>query len=162
MVFIFSTLSLESKIQGKGDLSPWAPGWADFWLFRNFLNPTQRLLTLLGQSRRGLINGCKNSETSIAEPEPPGATTFRVEPEPIYYLAGAGSGCIFLASKKGKPCVVTKQDPKAVYNGKCDPKKTCIKNSLIKKSKWKMLVYGAGAAWSRLFLPGAGAEKIWS
>ena len=25
-----------------------------------------------------------------------------------------------------------------------------------------MLVYGAGAAWSRLFLPGAGADPIWS
>ena len=38
--------------------------------------------------------------------------------------AGAGSGCIFLASKKGKPCVLTKHDFKAVYNGKCDPKQT--------------------------------------
>ena len=36
-------------------------------------------------------------------------------------LGGAGSGCIFLASKKEKPCVVTKHDFKAVYNGKCDP-----------------------------------------
>ena len=25
-----------------------------------------------------------------------------------------------------------------------------------------MLVYGAGAAWSRLFLPGAGADPIWT
>ena len=25
-----------------------------------------------------------------------------------------------------------------------------------------MLMYGAGAAWSRLFLPGAGANPIWS
>ena len=25
-----------------------------------------------------------------------------------------------------------------------------------------MFVYGAGAAWSRLFLPGAGADPIWS
>ena len=29
--------------------------------------------------------------TSVAEPEPPGAATFRVEPEPIFYLAGAES-----------------------------------------------------------------------
>ena len=77
-------------------------------------------------------------------------------------LAGAGS--IFLASKKGKPCVVTKNDLKAVYNSKCGPKKTCINNSLFKNTKGKMLVYraGAGAAWSRFFLPGAGADPIWS
>ena len=38
------------------------------------------------------------------------AASFRVEPEPIFYLAGAESRSrIFLASKKGKPCVVTKQ-----------------------------------------------------
>ena len=41
----------------------------------------------------------------------------------------------------------------AIYNGKCDLKKTCINNSLFKSLKWKLLVYGAGAAWSRLFLP---------
>ena len=28
---------------------------------------------------------------SVAEPEPPGAATLRVEPEPIFYLAGAES-----------------------------------------------------------------------
>ena len=50
---------------------------------------------------------------------------------------------------------MTKHDLRAIYNGKCDPKKTCINNSLLKSSKWKMLVYGARAAWSRLFLPGA-------
>ena len=46
---------------------------------------------------------------------------------------------------------MTKQDLRAIYNGKCEPKKICINNSLFKSSKLKMLVYGAGAAWSRLF-----------
>ena len=36
-----------------------------------------------------------------------GAATFRVEPEPIFY-GGFGSGYIFLASKKGKPCCCEK------------------------------------------------------
>ena len=31
------------------------------------------------------------SDTSVAEPKPPGAATFRVEPEPIFLLAGAES-----------------------------------------------------------------------
>ena len=30
-------------------------------------------------------------DSSVAEPEPPGAATFRVEPEPIFLLAGAES-----------------------------------------------------------------------
>ena len=38
---------------------------------------------------------------------------------------------------------------------------TCFNNSLFKSSILKMLVYGAGAAWSRLFLQ-AGADPIWS
>ena len=38
---------------------------------------------------------------SVAEPEPPGAATFRVELEAIFLFAG--SGCIFLSSKKEKP-----------------------------------------------------------
>ena len=50
--------------------------------------------------------------------------------------------------------VVTKHYLKAVYHVKCDPKKTCINNSLFKSSKWTMLVHGAGAVWSRLFLSG--------
>ena len=57
---------------------------------------------------------------------------------------------------------MTKHDIKAIYNGKCDLKTTCITNSFIKSSKYKILVHGAGAAWSRLFLPGAGADPIWS
>ena len=28
---------------------------------------------------------------SVAEPEPPGAATFRAAPEPIFFLVGAGS-----------------------------------------------------------------------
>ena len=28
---------------------------------------------------------------SVAEPEPPGAATFRAEPEPIFFWVGAGS-----------------------------------------------------------------------
>ena len=49
---------------------------------------------------------------------------------------------------------MTKHYLKAVYHVKCDPKKTCINNSLFKSSKWTMLVHGAGAVWSRLFLSG--------
>ena len=32
-----------------------------------------------------------SAANSVAEPEPPGAATFRVEPEPIFLLAGAES-----------------------------------------------------------------------
>ena len=60
---------------------------------------------------------------SVAEPEPPGAVTFRVELEPIFLFSGDLSrschrllsfkaapalGCIFLASKTGKPCSCVK------------------------------------------------------
>ena len=31
--------------------------------------------------------------TSVAEPEPPGAATFRAEPEPIFFWVGAGAAC---------------------------------------------------------------------
>ena len=66
------------------------------------------------------------STRSVAEPEPPGAATFRMEPGPIFLLAGAeslkkdGFGCIFLASKKGKPCSCNKYDLRAIYKGKYD------------------------------------------
>ena len=74
-----------------------------------------------------------------------GAPTFRGEPEPSAGAAFFKMVCTpgrykkkkalqavlrsrlrlhLLASRKGKPCVVTKHDIKAVYNGKCDPKKT--------------------------------------
>ena len=36
-----------------------------------------------------------------------------------------GSGCMFLASKKGKPCSCVKHE-RAIYNGKYDTKKTCV------------------------------------
>ena len=55
---------------------------------------------------------------------------------------------LFGKQKSKSLVVVTKHDFRAIYNGKCDPKKTCINNSLFKSSKLKMLVYGAGATWS--------------
>ena len=63
-----------------------------------------------------------------------------MEPEPIFLLAGAAffkaaSAASFWQAIKGKPCVVTKHDLKAIYNGKSDPKKTCITNALFKNSK---------------------------
>ena len=33
----------------------------------------------------------RDLKTSVAEPEPPGAATFRTEPEPIFFWVGAGS-----------------------------------------------------------------------
>ena len=38
-------------------------------------------------------------------------------------------------AKKEGLAVVTKHDLRAIFNGKCDPKKTCINNSLFKSSK---------------------------
>ena len=90
------------------------------------------------------------SATSGAEPPLLGWSRSR-EPEPPFWQA-----------KKESLVVVTKHDFKAIYNGKYDPKKTCITNSLFRSSKLKNLVHGAGAAWSCLFLPGAGADPIWS
>ena len=47
----------------------------------------------------------------VAEPEPPGAATFRVEPAPIFLLAEAESRSrLFLASKKESLVVVTKHE----------------------------------------------------
>ena len=80
---------------------------------------------------------------SVAEPEPSGAATFRVEPEPIFGWSEP--------AKKEILVIVTKHALRAIYNGNCDPKKTCINNSLFKSSKRKMLLYGAGAAWSHFF-----------
>ena len=58
------------------------------------------------------------------------------EPEPIFYLAGAAffkavPAASFWQAKK-ESLVFTKHNFKAVYNGKCDPKKTYINNSLFK------------------------------
>ena len=56
----------------------------------------------------------------------------------------------FWQAKKGKPCSCDKHDLKAIYKGRYDPKKTYINNSLIKSSKWKILMYGAAFFyWSR-------------
>ena len=50
------------------------------------------------------VSGCawivkcmQSTWISVVEPEPPGAATFRVEPEPIFYLTGsrAGAGAAF-------------------------------------------------------------------
>ena len=79
-----------------------------------------------------------------------------------FFKAAAAPAASFWQAKKESLVVVTKHDLRAIYNGKCDPKKTCINNSFFKSSKLKILVYGAGAAWSCLFLLGAGADPIWS
>ena len=70
---------------------------------------------------------------SVAEPAPSVAATFRVEPEPIFFVSRSwepeppskgGSGYTFQVNIKEKP---------------------------FKSSKWQILVYGTGAVWSRLF-----------
>ena len=52
-------------------------------------------------------------------------------------------------------------DLKAIYNGNCDPKKTYITNSLFSFKDLKMKNFSAWSR-SRLFLPGAEADPIWS
>ena len=106
-----------------------------------------------------------STHRSVAEPELRGAVTFRVGPEPIFMLAPDAS---FWQAKQESLVTCDKIWLEIIYNGKCDPKKTCINKSLFKNSKWKMLVYGARAAFFCLepeppfFLPGAGADPIWS
>ena len=62
--------------------------------------------------------------------------------EPFFLLAGAerrsrffkaapAQAASFCQAEKESLVVVTKQDLRAIYNGKCDPKKTCIDNSLF-------------------------------
>ena len=85
------------------------------------------------------------------------------EPGAIFLWAGvaffkAAPAASFWQATKESLVVVTKHDLRAIYMGKCDPKKTCINNSPFRSLKWKMLVYGAGAEWSRIFFPLAG---IW-
>ena len=63
----------------------------------------------------------------------------------------AAPAASFWQAKKESLVVVTKQEFRAFYNGKCYTKKTCINNSLFKSYQWKMLVYGDGNAWSPLF-----------
>ena len=53
-------------------------------------------------------------QISVAEPEPPGAATFRVAPEPelIFFLAGAGSRSrIFFWSELGAGAALFKAAP---------------------------------------------------
>ena len=86
------------------------------------------------------------------EPEPPGvaiilpgagADPICLEPEsaPGPWTSGAGAGAakkkwrLRNTAKKESLVVVTKHDLRAIYTGKCDPKKTCIINSLFKNSK---------------------------
>ena len=62
-------------------------------------------------------------------PEPPGAATCKVEPEPNFLLAGAAffkvaPASSFWQAKKESLVVVTKHDLRAIYNGKCNLKKT--------------------------------------
>ena len=69
-----------------------------------------------------------------------GAATSRVEPEPIFLLAGAAffkaaPAASFWQAKKESLVVVTKDDLRSIYKGNCDLKKTCINNSLFKSSK---------------------------
>ena len=107
------------------------------------------------------------SRSSVAEPEPHGAATFRgaPEPEPIYFPVGARSrsrtfkaapAAYFMQAKKKSIVLVSNMTLKAVKKGKYGQKYNCIHNSPFKRSKGKILVCGAGAgaAWSRLFLPG--------
>ena len=70
---------------------------------------------------------------SVAESEPPGAATLRMEPEP-HFLRRLRLH-LFDKQKKESLVVVTKNDLRAIYNGKCDPKKTSINTSLFKSSK---------------------------
>ena len=48
-----------------------------------------------------------------------------------------------LGKQKGKPYSCVKHNLRSIYS--------CINNELFKSWKWQILVYGAGAAWSRLF-----------
>ena len=66
------------------------------------------------------------------------------EPEPVFFWAGADSrshlfnaapAASFWQAEKESLVVVTKHDLRAIFNGKCDPKNTCIINSLFKSSK---------------------------
>ena len=87
-------------------------------------------------------------DSSVAEPESPGAAWSRLEPpllgwnrsrffcwpEPragaVFFKAAPAAS--FWQAKKERLFVVTKHDLRAMYNGKCDHKKTCINNSLFK------------------------------
>ena len=80
--------------------------------------------------------------TSVAEPEPPGAATFRVEPEPIFFMAGPKSrsrlsapAASFWQAKEESLVLVTHMTQEQFIKRKYDPEKTCTNNSLFKSSK---------------------------
>ena len=74
------------------------------------------------------------SRNDFVEPEPAVATYFSSGAD--FYLAGAESRSAFFKAApaasfwqaKKESLVETKYDLRAICNGKCDPKKTCINN----------------------------------
>ena len=54
-------------------------------------------VTVFGASayNRWIVNIYTGVTRSVSEPAPPGAATFRVEPEPIFLLAGAAFFAFF-------------------------------------------------------------------
>ena len=57
-----------------------------------------------------------------------GAAFFKAVPAPV-------PAASYWQAKKENLVVVTKHDLKAMYNGKCGPKTTCITSSLLMSSK---------------------------
>ena len=64
-----------------------------------------------------------------------------MEPDRFFRLPEPRAGAAFFKAapaalaKKESLVVVTKHELREIYNGICDPKKTCINNSLFKSSK---------------------------
>ena len=79
---------------------------------------------------------------SVAEPEPPllGWSLSR------FFKAASAPVISFWQAKKESLVVVRNLDLKAIYNGKCDPKKTYITNLLFSFKDLKMKKF---SAWSR-------------
>ena len=83
----------------------------------------------------------------------------RPDPDPQHCRSRtfkAAPAAYFMQAKKKSIVLVSNMTLKAVKKGKYGQKYNCIHYSLFKSSKGKILVCGAGAgaAWSRLFLPG--------
>ena len=57
------------------------------------------------------------------------------EPRAAAAFFKAAAAASFWQAKQESLVVVTKHDLIAIYNGKCDLKKTCINNSIFKRSK---------------------------
>ena len=68
-----------------------------------------------------------------------------------FFIVASALAASFWQAKKESLVVVTKHDLRAIYIVKCDPKKLELKMKNV-------------SVWSRscLFLPGAGADPIWS